>query len=173
MPTGLMALRSQRLANPLRDPHRARAAGGLSERAAPLSGWGHQKKAGSREQASHGSPAVGFGLPATSFNVLKTTCRGKELSSLPWQDRDRWRPLPRFTVQPQHSHPRLCDVSLLPCTAHLAPTKTRVWQSFSLTPYTSAGGGLCRCPSPSLTIPGNPNGPKEHLVGSVRRVSDS
>lgn len=38
-------------------------------------------------------------------------------------DWDRWSPLPGFTVQPRHSHPRLCDVSLLPCTAHLAPYK--------------------------------------------------
>lgn len=46
VPTGLMALRSQRSANPLRDQRQVRVAG--ARRRTPLSGWGH-KRSGQQE----------------------------------------------------------------------------------------------------------------------------
>lgn len=70
VPTGLMALRSQRTANPLRERHRARVAGGSASERPPRQA-GVTKEAGSQEAASHGSPCCGLKLPATSSNFFK------------------------------------------------------------------------------------------------------
>lgn len=73
MPTGLMALRSQRSANPLRGQREERVAGGL-EREAPLSGWGHRRRGKRGGGGAGGSLTCEFLLGVSCYTAPHLTC---------------------------------------------------------------------------------------------------